>query len=38
MMQLIDKIEVAFFKSTRIDAAGADERREKGKTPKEEMA
>lgn len=37
MIQLINKIEVAFFISTRIDAAGADERREKGKMPKEEM-
>lgn len=37
MMQLINKIEVALFKSIRIDAAGADERRGKGKTPKEEM-
>ncbi len=37
MIWLIDKIEVAYFKSTRIDASGADERREKGKTPKEEI-
>lgn len=37
MMQLISQIEVAFFMSTRIDATGAGERREKGKMPKEEM-
>ena len=36
MMHLI-KIEVAFFMSTLLDAAGAKERREKGMTPKEEM-
>lgn len=31
------KIEVACFKSTFSDAAGADEEKRKGKTPKEEM-
>lgn len=29
-------IEVAFFKSTFVDAAGAVERKGKGKTPKDE--
>ena len=31
------KIEVAYFNSILSDAAGADEGRRKGKTPKEEM-
>lgn len=38
MMQTYKKIEVAFFKSTFFDAAGADEKTGKGKTPKEERA